>query len=291
MTYEPRSRGMRSRRVATRKPASKDKKETEESEFAYQEPVSVNPQEVSARVMNALDHLGGQRFGMPPFSEHFRRWMVDIESVLNDFRSSLPNVVDETLDTSIGEFVLNIRNELNSRINSEEDLSAKIGELLKQLTDNERELAELDSEQRSKVHEAKKATEKSMKKIRGEIDALDEQRLKLLRQKPKFLERIFGGTKTKVESSSRSLHSKQNDLVSREKNLKQRLDALRSDYDSKRKPLAAHQTELRDQLAELRSTTIDDALEVRRVACEKIRDAISAALSQRATPEDQQQQH
>ena len=291
MTYEPRSRGMRSRRVATRKPASKDKKETEESEFAYQEPVSVNPQEVSARVMNALDHLGGQRFGMPPFSEHFRRWMVDIESVLNDFRSSLPNVVDETLDTSIGEFVSNIRNELNSRINSEEDLSAKIGELLKQLTDNERELAELDSEQRSKVHEAKKATEKSMKKIRGEIDALDEQRLKLLRQKPKFLERIFGGTKTKVESSSRSLHSKQNDLVSREKNLKQRLDALRSDYDSKRKPLAAHQTELRKQLAELRSTTIDDALEVRRVACEKIRDAISAALSQRATPEDQQQQH
>jgi len=291
MTYEPRSRGMRSRRVATRKPASKDKKETEESEFAYQEPVSVNPQEVSARVINALDHLGGQRFGMPPFSEHFRRWMVDIESVLNDFGSSLPNVVDETLDTSMGEFVSNIRNELNSRINSEEDLSAKVGELLKQLTDNERELAELESEQRSKVHEAKKATEKSMKKIRGEIDALDEQRLKLLRQKPKFLERIFGGTKTKVESSSRSLHSKQNDLVSREKNLKQRLDALRSDYDSRRKPLAAHQTELREQLAEVRSTTIDDALEVRRVACEKIRDAISAALSQRATPEDQQQQH
>ena len=291
MTYEPRSRGMRSRRVTTRKPASKDKKETEESEFAYQEPILVNPQEVSARVMNALDHLGGQRFGMPPFSEHFRRWMVDIESVLNDFRSSLPNVVDETLDTSIGEFVSNIRNELNSRINSEEDLSAKIGELLKQLTNNERELAELESEQRSKVHEAKKTTEKSMKKIRGEIDALDEQRLKLLRQKPKFLERIFGGTKTKVESSSRSLHSKQNDLVSREKNLKQRLDGLRSDYDSKRKPLAAHQTELREQLAELRSTTIDDALEVRRVACEKIRDAISAALSQRGTPEDQQQQH
>lgn len=280
MTYEPRSRGMRSRRIATKKPASKDKKETEETKFAYQEPVSVNPQEVSARVMNALDHLGSQRFGMTPFSEHFRRWMVDIESVLNDFRSSLPNVADESFDTSIAEFVSNVRNELNSRINSEEGLSAKISELLGQLADNERKLAELESEQRSKVHEAKRTTEKSVKKLRGEIDALDAQRLNLLRQRPKFLERFFGGTKTKVESSSRSLHSKRNDLLNREKGLKERLDVLKSDYDEKRKPLTAHQTELREKLTELRSTTMDDALEVRRVACERIRQAISAALSQ-----------
>jgi hypothetical protein len=280
---------MRSRRIATKKPASKDKRESEESEFAYEENVPVNPQEVSARVMNALDHLGSQRFGMPPFSEHFRRWMIDIESVLDDFRSSLPDAANEHFDATVARLVSNIRNELNGRINAEEGLSAKITELLRQLADNERELAELESEQRIKVHEAKRTTEKSMKKLRGEIDALDAQRLKLLRQKPKFLERFFGSTKMKVENSSRSLHSKQNDLLSRRESLEQRIEVLRSDYEEKRKPLTARQAELREKLAELRSTTMDDALEVRKVACEQIHQTISIALSQLAQQQNREE--
>ena len=280
MTYEPRSRGMRPRRIATKKTASKDKRERKESEFAYQEIVPVNREDVSARALNALDHLGNQRFGMPPFSEHFRRWMLDIESVLNDFRSSLPEAVNGDFDNSIAQLVSNIRNELEGRIKAEESLSAKDTELLRQSADNDRELAQLESEQRIKVHEAKRVTEKSVKKLRGEIDALDAQRLKLLRQKPKFLERLFGSTKTKVNSSTRSLHSKQSDLISKEERLKRHIDDLRSDYEQKRKPLLARQAELRKKLAELRSTTTNDALEVRKVACEQIRERISTALSQ-----------
>jgi len=282
MTYEPRSRGVRPRRITTKKLASKDKKESEEDKFAYQENIPVNPEEVSARVVNALDHLGNQRFGMPPFSEHFRRWLLDIESVLNDFRSSVPDAANEAFDASIKQLVANIRNELADRINAEEELSAKIASLLGLLAENERELAELESEQRTKVHEAKRATEKSIKKLRGEIDELDAQRLKLLRQKPRFLERFLGGNKTKVESSSRSLHSKRKDLLSSEASLKQRMGALRSSYEEKRKPLTERQRELRESLAEVRSTTMDDALEVRKIACEQIRQAISSALSQLA---------
>lgn len=279
MSYEPRSRGMRPRRMGTKKPASKGKRESEESQFVYQENVPVNPREASGRLINALDHLGNQRFGMPPFSEHFRRWILDIESILNDFKNSLPEAASASFDTSIGPVMANIRNELNGRISAEEDLSSKIAELLRQLADNERELGELESEQRIKVHEARRTTEKSMKKLRGEIDELDAQRLKLLRQKPKFLERLFGGTKTRVESSSRSLHSKRKDLLSSEADLKRRIDALRSDYEEKRKPLTERQAELRKRLAELRLTTMDDALDARKVACEQIRQTVSNALS------------
>jgi len=282
MSYEPRSRGMRPRRITAKKQASKEKKESEESKFAYQENIPVNPQEVSERVVNALDHLGNQRFGMPPFSEHFRRWLLDIESVLNDFRASVPYAADENFDTSIKQLEASIRTELQGRISAEEELSAKIASLLGLLADNERELAELEGEQRTKVREAKRATEKSITKLRGEIDELDAQRLKLLRQKPRFLERLLGGNKTKVESSSRSLHSKRKDLLSSEANLKQRMDALRSNYEAKRKPLTVRQRELKERLAELRSTTMDDALEVRKVACEQLRQTISTALSQQA---------
>jgi predicted nucleic acid-binding Zn-ribbon protein len=271
---------MRSRRIATKKAASKDRKESEESEFAYRETIPVNPQEVSARVLNALDHLGNQRFGMPPFSEHFRRWILDVESVLNDFKSSLPDATDASFNTSVTEFVSNIRSELSRRMTAEEDLSTKVAELLKQLSDNERELAALENEQRTHLNEARRAGEKSMKKLRGEIDALDAQRLKLLRQKPRFLQRLFGNTKTKVETSARTLYSKQSDLLGREANLKQSIDVLRSKYGERRKPLIERQAELRNELANLRSTAVDDALELRKSACEQIRQAVSTVLAQ-----------
>ena len=82
MSYEPRTRGMRSRRTATKKPASKPNKGGEQKEVFYEENIPVNPQDVSSRVINALEHLGNQRFGMAPFAEHFQRWILDIESVL-----------------------------------------------------------------------------------------------------------------------------------------------------------------------------------------------------------------
>jgi len=280
MSYEPRSRGMRPRRVSTKKPPSKERREAEEDKFAYQESVAVNPQEVSARAMNALDHLGNQRFGMPPFSEHFRRWMVDLQSVLDDFKSTMPAVSNEHFNASVEQLMASVKDELNARIAAEEALSSKITEILKQQTDNERELAELDSEQRTKVHEAKRVTEKSLERLRGEIDDLDEQRLRLLKQKPKFLERLFGGNKSKVEDSSRSLHSKEKDLKSGEASLKKRIDALRLDYRDRRRPLTEHQAELRETLTKLRSTTMDDALEIRKAACEQIRRTISTAFSQ-----------
>jgi len=280
MSYEPRSRGMRPRRITSKKTSSKEaKKERDDNRFAYQEFVPVDPKAVSSRAMNALDHLGNQRFGMPPFSEHFHRWILDVESVLNEFKSSLPTTPDDAFDASIRQQMDEIRTELQSRISAEENLSSQITELRQQLADNERGLTELDSQHRTKVHEAKRSTEKSVTKLRGEINALDEQRLKLLRQTPGFLERIFGRNKTKVEDSSRSLNSKRSDLLSREEKLKHHIDDLRSDYAEKRKPLTAQQAELKKKLAFLRSTTVDDALEVRKAACEQMRQAISAALN------------
>ena len=288
MSYEPRSRGMRSRKTTTKKPASKEKRAEEEYEFSYKESVPVNPQQVSSRATNALDHLGNQRFGMPPYSEHFRRWILDIESVLNDFKTSLPNAANESFDNSVTQLLSTIRTELDGRISAEENLSAKVTELQGQLADNERKMAELESDQRIKVHDVKRMSDKSMKKLRGEIDALDAERLKLLRQKPTLFERIFGSAKERVERSSRSLNSKRTDLESRHESMKQRMSALRASYEEKRKPLAARQAELREELVKLRGTALDDAVETRRTACDQLRQIVCSAVAELTSPQSQQ---
>jgi outer membrane murein-binding lipoprotein Lpp len=271
-----------------KKPASKEKRRGEENEFSYKELAPVNPQEVSSRAMNALEHLGSQRFGMPPYSEHFRRWMLDIDSVLNDFRRLLPDATNENFDKCVTQLAANVRTELDGRIRAEETLSTKVRELQAQLADNERDMAELESEQRIKMHDVKRASDKSMKKLRGEIDALDAQRLRLLRQKPTFLDRILGNAKVRVENSSRSLHSKRTDLESREESLKRHMSVLRNSYEEKRRPLAAQQAKLREELAKLRASTLDDAVEVRETACEQLGQIISSAVAQ-LTPRKSQE--
>jgi chromosome segregation ATPase len=172
----------------------------------------------------------------------------------------------------------NIRNELTKRIEGEMALSNQITELQKQLSVHEIEISDLEKEQRNRTHEARRGYEKSIDKIRGEIDALDAQRLKLLRKKPTLLDRILGRSKLKIEGSSHSLQSKRSDLHGKEEKLKLQLDGLRSNYQEKRKEVSMREEELRQQLLELKNSTLDDGLDIRKNVCEQIRLAVEASL-------------
>ena len=277
MSYEPRTRGMRSRRAATKKPALKEKRTSQENAFPYQEVVPVNQREVSSRITNALEHLGNQRFALPPFYEHFQRWMKDVESVLADFKNSIPDAADKQYEATVATLMENIRNELTKRIDEEKALSHQITELQQQLSTYELEISDLEKEQRNRTNEAKRGYERSIDKIRGEIEALDAQRLKLLRKKPTVLDRILGRSRVQIEGSSHSLQSKRNDLQGKEERLKRQLDGLRSNYQEKRTQVSRQGEELKQQLAELKNSTLDDGLEIRRSVCEQIRRAIEAS--------------
>ena len=278
MSYEPRTRGMRSRRAATKKPALKEKRTSQENAFPYQEVIPVDQHEVSSRITNALEHLGSQRFALPPFYEHFQRWMKDVESVLANFKDSIPKAADKQYEDTVAALMSNIRNELSKRIEGEMALSNQITDLQKQLSIYDVEISDLEKEQRNRTHEARRGYEKSIDKIRGEIDALDAQRLKLLRKKPTLLDRILGRSKLKIEGSSHSLQSKRSDLHGKEEKLKVQLDGLRSNYQEKRKEVSMREEELRQQLLELKNSTLDDGLEIRRNVCEQIRLAVEASL-------------
>jgi len=279
MSYQPRTRGMRSPRAATKKPALKEKRTSQENTFPYQEVVPVNQHEVSSRITNALEHLGNQRFPLPPFYEHFQRWMKDVESVLADFKDSIPEAADKQYEDTVAALMSNMRNELTKRSEGEMTLSNQITELQKQMSIYEVEISDLEKEQRNRTHEAKRGYERSIDKIRGEIDALDAQRLKLLRKKPTLLDRILGRTRTNIEGSSQSLQSKRSALQGKEEKLKLQLEGLRSNYQEKRKQVSTREEELRQKLAELKNSTLDDGLEIRKSACEQIRLAVEASLN------------
>jgi predicted nucleic acid-binding Zn-ribbon protein len=205
--------------------------------------------------------------------------MKDVESVLGDFKNVLPEAANGEYNSTVAGLLSNVRNEFDKRIESEKTLSTQLTELQRQFSMHELEMSDLEKEQRNKVHETKRGYEKSMKKLRGEIGALDEQRLKLLRKSPTVLEKIFGRSKARIDGSSHALQSKRNDLQGREENLKRRLDGLRSDYEEKRKQLNVRETKLTEKLEKLKIGTLDDALEIRRSVCEQLRQAVAASVN------------
>ena len=124
MSSEPRMRGTRFRRPSTKKHSKERRKEHETSVF-YQEATPIDPSQVSSKILNALEHLGTQRFALPPFSDHFERWIKDVEAVLTEFETELPDMADQPYRVTVHNVLSSLREALRRQIEAEKDSSGE----------------------------------------------------------------------------------------------------------------------------------------------------------------------
>jgi chaperonin cofactor prefoldin len=280
-------RGRRFRRPATKKPSSTEKREERETSAFYQEREPLDPLQVSSKASNALEHLGNQRFALPPFSEHFQRWMKDVRVILAEFETDLP-AVDQAYHETVERTLTNAQDAFGKRIDAENNVSEETSTLQQELTACGVELSKLEHEYRARAHEVRRGYERSAEKLRGEMDSLDKDRSNLLRRGPTLFERIFRRPDTRLEESASALQSKKAALGNKKATLNRDLDNLRADYESNSKQLTVRREALRAKLAEVRGNTLDDALEIRRLACQELcramAEAVSRLLGQHAPP-------
>jgi chromosome segregation ATPase len=289
MGYEPRMRGRRFRRPLAKKMSAREKREERGTSIFYHEPEQINPSLISSKSLNAIEHLGNQRFALPPFSEHFQRWVKDLKALLGEFEIQLPDAVDQQYRENVEKLLINVQEALTRHIEAEKNSSSEISDLHRQLAAMESELSKLDHDYKTLSREIKTRHEKSMGKLRAEIDSLDKQRLKILRKRTSFLQRIFGKSESKLEEKTKELQSKRDALGNSRETLKEELDTRKTDYEIRRKRLAEEHQELRVKLGELKENGQDDALEIRKAACEELHRSVSEAverLSQEQNPAD-----
>ncbi len=268
-------RGPRFRRPTTKKLSAKEKREQrEESLPYYQEPEQVDPSEVVAKTLNALEHLGNQRFGLPPYSEHYRRWVKDMKALLEEFETQLQNAADQQYRETVDKSLAFVKEEFDRRMAVEAENSVQISSLQKRLDVIGIELSKLEHEYKIGVNEFKKRNEKTAAKLRGEIDTLDKKRLQMIRKKPSLFERLFKKPDLKLESNTSVLRSKKEKLSESREGLKAELTRMRAEYEKKRRQLTVEQEELRTKLARFKEGTSDETLERRRQVCQELRRAI-----------------
>ncbi len=278
MSFEPRMRGTRFRRRAPKKRSTKEKREGPENSVFHQERTPVDPSTVSARVLNALDHLGTQRFALPPFSEHFDRWIKDVRTILADLETELPEVIDQLYNEDSEQILSEAQEGLRKLVDAEQENSDELSKLHQELTSCELELSNLEHEYKTNAHEARNDHNRSLQKIRGEIESLDKQRLKLLRKKPSILDRILHRPRTNLEGSMRALETKRIDMGSKQRTLEEKLDTLRSESDIRMKEVSGRRDSLKAKLTEYKAHTSDDAVDLRNQACHKLSQTVSEAI-------------
>jgi len=272
-------RGPRFRRPRVKKLSAREKKEKRGTPIYYQEPEHIEPLELSSKTLNALEHLGNQRFALPPFTEHFQRWIKDVKTVLREFEAHLPEAIDQEYGRSVENSLSEAQDVLTGLTEIEKSSSSEVAAVQQELSTSERELSNLDQEYKKKVRETRRLYEQSVEKLRAEIDSLDKQRLRMLRKKTGFLQRIFGRSDSGLEErTSNALLEKKTALDRGKDTLRQELEKGRVDYENQRERLVRDNEALRTKYTNLRGNSLDDALEARRQTCRDLHRIVTEAV-------------
>lgn len=272
MSSEPRMRGRRFLRPASKKSSRKVREPNNVKSYLTTE--AADPSQVTSNVLNAIDHLGNQRFMLPPFSDHYERWLKDLHSLLNEFEKQVPQVVDANLRKEITESMNEVQRILAERIKAENIQSTESTKLQQQLARYDAELSQLEHAHRIQMQDLRKKYEKKSQQIRDEIDQLDRRRIQILRKNTNIFRRFFRKPDNAIAETGSALDSRRAQLKDGEQNLQNDLQKCQEDYAANRQRLITEIDSLRQKIRGA-ETAGDDALEVRREACRRIYAAIT----------------
>jgi len=281
MGSEPRMRGRRFLRPASKKSSKKVREPTNARSYLTKQ--EADPGQVTLGVLNEIDHLGNQRFVLPPFTDHFERWLKDLQSLLSEFETQVPQAVDESLRKEIIENMNDIRSVLAERSKVEKSQSNESTKLQQQLARCDAELSQLEHTYKTQTQEVRRQYDKSSQKIREEIDQLDRRRMQILRKNANIFRKIFRKSDNAIEGTNIALDSRRVKLRAAEQSLQNDLQKSRKEFAANQQRLLTQIDSLRQRIRESVETAGDDALDKRREVCQRIHVAITGAMQRAQT--------
>jgi hypothetical protein len=279
MGFQPRARGKRFGRQIAKKKSARDRREELGSSMLYVQHEQIDASQVCSVTVNALEHLGNQRFALPPFSEHFQRWMKDIATLLLDFETQIPQAVNQQYRENIDKIITNLQVALKGRTDTETNISNRVSDAHRQIAKSENELAKLDHDYKTQNHEVRRRYEQSFERLRVEINTLDQERLRILHAKPSLLKKLFHRSESNLEEKTNVIRSKKNAFDDHKQLLKHDLETHRLKFENERKQINERLQAQLAHLEESKDSKLDDALEIRKRACEQLRRAIIDAVN------------
>ena len=284
MGYQPRARAPREfgKRSEKARPKTKAEKRRASGIYSVGEEHIPSRDEVFNRTLNGLHHLGTQRFAVPPFHEHFDRWLLSLRTILSEFESSESVTLDDQFREQYGQVLSDIELDLKQRRLREASREEAIRKVSQSIIEARSALAQAEREYAAKTKEFAGQRERAVKPVAGRAGKIREELKRIIGMRAGFLRGISKRAKAQKEAeATERLDSAKRELEKIERTFATEQQKLRQEH-SKRKRLLLEQ--IADHQKEIESldtsSRIDDSVDARRAACDALIDAVKA-LAQR----------
>ena len=278
MGYQPPRKSPRGANRAYRKPLrekARDKKPFKQPTLEERRPAT--EKEVLEATLRRLHILGSQKFGSSPFSAHFNRWLVNVESVIGEFKAHLSTGVDDQFINECSQTLATVKQQLEERRLKEADLDQEIGKL----SEFRKRLAKINKEYAAMTGALRSLKSREAKRLYRIIDGLKREQERVIQMKAGF----FHGTSIKQREQkeievTQQLTDKQRELEIAILDCNVKLKRLREEYERKREPVLQ---QIKIFQKSVRNMETDDSLEERWFACEALVDSVNNFLQRKAT--------
>lgn len=226
-------------------------------------------EETVNRTLNALNHLGNQRFVLSPFGEQLNLWFTNLKNILLEFESNPGIVLDEQFVKERSEIVSNIELELTKKRLKEEH----VGENAKNLATGKALLEQVNLERGAAVKTMQKRQETETKTLLTHIDDIKKELEHLTQMKTGIFRGISKETKAQKEAEARQrLALARDELAAELQRFNDEQKEARAEYETRKQSVSMQIQELEKEAL---SQEIDDSLDARHAACEGLVTAVS----------------
>ncbi len=235
-------------------------------------------EEVADKALTKLGNLGNQQFGLPPFSEHFIRWLISLRDALSEFESNPAISVDEQFVSERSQILSSIELSVDETRRREASCEAAA----RNLTEAKAVLGQLEAEYAAKQREAEKKKNSEARRLSSDVDAAKEEIAQLTHARRGILGAFpRRGNAQKEAEAAEKLSAAQNRLTALEQGFTAEKELLKQEYEAKRQPLTAQITEYQ---REVRSQQTDGSAETRKKLCDALANSITALLQRTPKP-------
>jgi hypothetical protein len=233
-------------------------------------------QQIFEVTIKRLHTLGSQKFASSPFSEHFDRWLSNIDAVLCEYEIN-PNIkVDEEFTRERSQALAAIKLQLDNRKNRESQLEQQINSL----QGVKSRLQQINIEYQTKVIALKGQKTAALKRLNREIEAIKKEQDRIIKLKTGFFRGVSKKERERQEIDVvQQLSDKQQELEMLVLDFRERQKRVREEFERKREPVVEEVKLLQKCVREMDE---DDSLEERWFACEALIDVVNNFFQRKA---------
>jgi hypothetical protein len=282
MGYQPRKTSPKGAIHGYKKPLRERRKDRKRVRKGVSQPFleekhTPSEREITEVTLKRLHTLGIQKFGSSPFSEHFDRWLMNVNAVLVEFESH-PNInVDNEFVRERSQTFSIIKVQLENLSRKE----ATIDQELKNQSDWKNRLKQVNKEYSTSAGAIRSQRNREIKRLNGIINRLKKDQDNVIRMKTGFFRGISKKDRDQKETAIvQELNNRQTELelVMLDFNAKQK--ELQAEYDRKKEPVLEQIKKFHKIIQNLE---MDGSLEERWFACESLIDSLNTFLQRKAS--------